>query len=104
MKIAELHAVRREQRPPGMGVVVDYVDRAGSRHDPDHGLRAPGRRERAGEAAAVLLVEDHRERHAGEPRLRCPRDRMMSVSSTTADDRFTLALPRATKIGHGLLG
>jgi hypothetical protein len=29
---------------------------------------------------------------------------MMSVSSTTADDRFTLALPRATKIGHGLLG
>jgi hypothetical protein len=66
MEIAELHAVGREQRAPGMAVVVDQVDCAGARHDRDHGLSTPGRREGAREAAAVLLVDAQRERHAGE--------------------------------------
>ena len=67
-KIARLQAVRSEHRYKAVTVVVHHVDRSRLGNDSDHRLSASGRRERAGEPPAFLLVDCKRERDAAESR------------------------------------
>src|SRR5712691_4832145 len=96
--IAELHPVRRQHRSDAIAVVVDQVDRTGARHDGDDLLAAPCRRKRAGEPAAVLLVDGHGERDAVKSRLGRRLGAMMGIAAAQ-DDRFALAGPGAAQIG-----
>ena len=65
---AKFQAGRSEHRYKAVTVVVHHVDRSRLGNDSDHRLRASGRRERAGEPPAFLLVDCKRERDAAKSR------------------------------------
>ena len=98
MEVADLHPIRRKHRRRVVAVVVDHKDRAGPRHDGDDRLAVPHRRKRPGEAAAILLVDQQRERNARHPRLTRPSRGMMGVPAQ--DLRLALTLPGAAQVGN----
>src|SRR5215471_4227410 len=103
LQIAELHPVRRQYGCECVAVVVDRIDGARTRQDGNDRFLAARRGPCAGEPAAILLVDDHREWDAREPRLVGGLGAMMRVAGT-AYDRFALASPGAAQVGNRGLG
>jgi hypothetical protein len=101
--VAPLHAVRRQDRPDGIAIVVDQENRIVARDHGDELVVAPRRRKRAGEPAIVLLVDGHGEGDAVEPRLIRWGGSMMRIPCPE-DDRLAIAVPGAAKVGYCALG
>src|SRR5262245_3254329 len=100
--VAPLHAVWRQDRADRIAIVVHHQNRVVTRDRGDELLAAARRGKRAGENAAVLLVDGRRERDAVEPRLGRGRRGMMRIARPE-DDRLALAFPGAAKVGDRAL-
>src|SRR5262245_36764674 len=100
--VAPLHTVWRQDRADRIAIVVHHQNRVVTRDRGDELLAAARRGKRAGENAAVLLVDGRRERDAVEPRLGRGRRGMMRIARPE-DDRLALAFPGAAKVGDRAL-
>ena len=85
-KIAELHPVRCQHRPETVAVIIDHVDRTRARDDSAMTLSLPRDDENVPEnRRPSCLVDRHRERNAGQPRLRRLLSSVMRIA-TSHDD------------------
>src|SRR5262245_15248327 len=102
MHVAEFDPVGCQYRADGVSLVVDQQDRAVTRYDREDLLTAARRGERAGESAAVLLLDDQGKWNTAQFRLAWSGCRMMIVAAAESE-RLAFALPGAAQVGNGSL-
>src|SRR5262249_20360621 len=100
--VAPLHAVRRQDCADRIAIVINQQNRVVARDHGDELVVAARRGKRAGEPAAILLVDGRGERDAVEPRLGRWGRSMMRIARAE-DDRLALAFPSAAKVGDRAL-
>src|SRR5215207_920021 len=99
MLLAKLHTVRCQDRPGGIAIIINENDRAGMRDHSSELVIAAHRRKRAGETAAILFVDSHRERDRVEPRLGRGGRGMMRIARPEHDG-LAVAFPGAAKVEY----
>jgi len=100
--VADLHAVRAEQRRIIGAVIVGHEDSARAGDDPDELLARALRGQCCREAPAVLHLNLEGEGHVEQPSLIGLRRRRVMLDRFAPDNYLAFAFPGAAKIGRAL--